>query len=185
MKLTLTRKRVRSLDYIPYAINDWSSIDFALFHEREEDKKYNLSLEEYKKKCEELEKVINFYRNNLEDILSKRIAAIEKEIETKILEEEVAKAVAAKEDELIKRFRQQSKVIEQKYVNAIKSQQVQIDNLIRRLNKDIPKRTGNPFASRYKNECYYCHGVINENDLICKAKFTNGIEKYVHEDCCE
>jgi hypothetical protein len=41
----LPKKRVRSYDFIPYEINDWSSVDFALYYQREEDKKYNLSVE--------------------------------------------------------------------------------------------------------------------------------------------
>jgi len=171
----LPKKRVRSYDFIPYEINDWSSVDFALYYQREEDKKYNLSVEHYKKKCEELEKVINMYRDNLEEMVNKRIASIE----TKTLEAEVAKAVAAKEKELIERYSQQNKVLQQRYLQKIKNQQAQIDKLIRELNKDMPKRIGKPFASRYKSECYYCHRVIQETDYICKAKFANGIEKYV------
>lgn len=43
--INLPKKRVRSYDFIPYEINDWSSVDFALYYQREEDKKYNLSVE--------------------------------------------------------------------------------------------------------------------------------------------
>ena len=71
---------------------------------------YKRQVEHYKKKCEELEKVINMYRDNLEEMVNKRIASIE----TKTLEAEVAKAVAAKEKELIERYSQQNKVLQQR-----------------------------------------------------------------------
>jgi len=201
---------------IPYEINDWNSTDFAIYYQREEDKKYELSLEEYKKKCQELER-----RMILKD------EAMNREFE-KRLKKEISKALIEKEDELLRKFNElietndlenlnelmqkeinrrveQAKQqlqqlaeqqVEQKleikykdllrmYKKKIENQQIQIDTLNRKTILKKPKKMGDVFVSKYNSQCSFCKAPINAGDSICNAKFDIGLERFVHQDCCE
>lgn len=212
----MTKNRVRSLGHaIPYSIDEWTRVDFAHFYERAEDKKYNYSLEDYKKKCYELETILTDFTEKHVEIVRFR----EEELTYKfdlMLTEEISKAVCLKEKELVGKF---SKLVEHqktenlkgfkdlmeneiairvnvrienikhdlenKYMSTIHNQRNQITKMSLRSSREKPKKTGNVFPSRFKSECYYCNGHIREGEPICQAKFSNGIEKYVHQDCCE
>jgi len=50
--------------------------------------------------------------------------------------------------------------------------------------KRKPERTSEVTFAKYKNECVYCKKSIRIGDEICKARFADGFEQYVHRKCC-
>ncbi len=213
MKLTVTKKRVRSVEHgIPYSIDEWSRGDFANFYERRENTKYNHGTEEYKKKCIELENIIIELTKKHSEIVRSREEELTKKFNL-MLSDEIVKAVRAKEIELVGRF---SKLIQKKdnlkdfkdlmeneIANRVNEQldsikhdlenryNVTIQNQRNQVTKmslglgNKPKKTGTVFVSRFQSECYYCKGQIYEGAPICQAEFSNGRRKYVHQDCCD
>jgi hypothetical protein len=204
---TLAKKRVRSFQHgTPYLIDTWEKEDFANYYENQEDKKYSLSLLDSQRKLEEQEKLITNLVNCVtgleeklklkDDEVAKKIKQKDDEVETtknnlikkyQLLYEEKNPIFIEKlfEEIILKKVKEKEIEIADRYKRILSQKQIEINRLMRKSNNfHLPKRIGKDFASSYTNKCPFCSNTIHIGDAICKARFQNGHEKFVHSNCC-